>query len=171
MKARRRNPSFEMWTPDKRSVARFWSNEGTRWDVAIYGDRGEQRLQSKRGVTKATAEKWARKMLTARMRNPADDPRAAVEYATELARKHALSGRPKYKGVTLGIGTRGSISPRDLKLVKSTYSRVYDETKALKGSGRVNPRQMIFRTKADALKYARARGVKKFSIRKLGSRS
>ena len=146
-----------MWTPDRRAVARFWSNDGRRWDVAIYGDRGEQRLQSKRGVTKAYAEKWARKMLVAR--NPQDDPRAAIAYATELARKHAMAGRPKSGG--LGIGTRGGISPRDLKLLKSTYSRVYDETRALAGSRSVNPRALLFRTRSAALAYARSHGIPK----------
>jgi hypothetical protein len=58
--------SFETWSPDRRSVARFYSNDGARWDVAIYGDGGEQRLQSKRGVTKAYGEKWAAGMLAAR---------------------------------------------------------------------------------------------------------
>jgi hypothetical protein len=67
-----KNPSYEMWAPDRRSVARFYSNDGTRWDVAIYGDKGEQRLQSKRGVTLATAQKWASKILRERAhrRNP-----------------------------------------------------------------------------------------------------
>jgi hypothetical protein len=55
------------------------------------------------------------------------EDREAVEYGEQMGRDAALAGRPKSR--SLGIGTRGHISPRAVKLFKAAYSRAYDAAK------------------------------------------
>jgi hypothetical protein len=89
----------------------------------------------------------------------------ARKFGEEMGRDAAFKGRPASKG--LGIGTRGSISPRSLKLFKKVYAESYARTKAAMasagGAGRVNPkkRKPAGRTKARAAKKQKKATKKK----------
>lgn len=57
-------------------------------------------------------------------------------------------------------------SPKDFRLKRTAEQFAARMQKKADARSR-NPRSLVFRTKAAALKYARSHGVKKFSIRKL----
>jgi hypothetical protein len=164
---KRRNPSFEMWTPDKRSVARFWSNDGSRWDVGIYGDGGNsQRLQSKRGVTRSYAEKWARGMLAKRMKM------IAARNPNVVGERWEYAYRGKKKGVWRMLFAVSTIVRDNGATVTFADGRTVPNEALVRPVGprnAGNPKRggMLFRTKASARKYAREHGLKGYSIRKV----
>lgn len=55
----------------------------------------------------------------------AAETREAIEYGRKMGEAAALAGRPP--SATLGVGTRGHVSPRSLKLFKAAYSAAYNQ--------------------------------------------
>jgi hypothetical protein len=79
---------------------------------------------------------------------------------TRKARNAGYGSRRKHKKFMKSQGFSGS----DIQYVKSLKMDKSGEYLPKRGK---NPRQLLFRTKASALKYAREHGAKKFSIIKL----